>query len=562
MPMTRCETCQAPLPADDPEGDCPRCLLGLGLEPSLSSPGPARFTVPSPEELRPLFPQFELGELLGQGGMGAVYAARQLNLDREVALKVLPPELGRDPEFSERFAREARAMARLDHPGVLGIHDFGEAGPYHYLVLERVAGTTLRELCAAGPPGVDEALRLLRELCAAVAYAHERDVVHRDLKPENVLVDDSGRVRVADFGLAKAVDAARETLAPSLTGPGVAVGTPHYIAPERLEGAGDADPRADVYALGVVAYELLTGRLPLGRFPEPAEVVAELPNGANAAILAALEHDPDRRPGSAGALLEALEATPTGPRRPPRSAGAGPAGEHAPARAGTRLLWALIGAGIAVFVAGFLPWGTITARPKITGGAAFDLLGGADRLLASPMTVELTAWNAEQSLGVLTAPTWLICVYGLLIAILAGLRRGDVVRTSAWVLLPLAELGLLQSAHFVVLMVRPERGEGTLGIGPLACVAAFATATALALTLAAIDHGWGPWRRRPKASRASKAYARVQTRLAPAKKPYGLARVKAEARGRAIRARWRRDHEQPRAEPAGDPEAGADEGAE
>jgi predicted Ser/Thr protein kinase len=216
-----CPECGIPLSAVSLEGLCPRCLLqgaiGASSPPaSASSPG-GPFVAPSPADLAPHFPQLEIIELLGQGGMGAVYRARQLKLDRLVALKILPAEWGRDPAFAERFAREARTLARLSHPHVVAVHDFGEAGGHFYLLMEFVDGVNLRQLLRDGPLQPEMALRIVPQICDALQYAHEEGVVHRDVKPENVLLDRRGRVKIADFGLAKLVGTSRASF--TLTAP-------------------------------------------------------------------------------------------------------------------------------------------------------------------------------------------------------------------------------------------------------------------------------------------------------------------------------------------------------
>jgi tRNA A-37 threonylcarbamoyl transferase component Bud32 len=254
--------------------------------------GAADFVAPEPGKLGVHLPHVEVLELLGRGGMGAVYKARQTKLDRLVALKILPPEAGRDPAFAERFVREARALARLSHPNIVAIHDFGDAGELHYLIMDYVDGVSLRQLLHTGPLPPQEALRIVAQICEALQYAHDEGVVHRDIKPENILLDKKGRVKIADFGLAKLVGAtAPEAL---LTGSRQVMGTPHYMAPEQLERPQTVDHRADIYALGVVFYEMLTGELPLGRFAVPS---ARIPVDVRVdeIVLRALEKEPERR---------------------------------------------------------------------------------------------------------------------------------------------------------------------------------------------------------------------------------------------------------------------------
>ena len=292
----RCDRCDAPLPPDAPHGLCPRCLLTGGLRPppvlvSTTPPG-ASFNAPEPAALAPLFPQLDVLELLGQGGMGAVYKVRQVKLDRLVALKVLPPEVGQDPAFAERFTREARALARLGHPHVVGVHDFGESGGLFYLLMEYVEGGNLREAMAGGRLVPAEALAVVGQVCDALEYAHAEGVVHRDVKPENILLDGRGRVKVADFGLAKLAGGPRREY--TLTGSRQVVGTLDYMAPEQRTRPQEVDHRADVYSVGVVLYELLTGELPLGRFAPPSQQAPVDPR-LDAVVFRALERDPERR---------------------------------------------------------------------------------------------------------------------------------------------------------------------------------------------------------------------------------------------------------------------------
>src|SRR5262245_7742675 len=205
MPAT-CTRCHAELSPGELEGLCPRCLLQAvplqRFEGAATTP-PGGFVPPAPAELAPLFPQLEVLELLGQGGMGAVYKARQSKLDRLVALKILPPQAGQDPAFAERFGREARALAKLSHPHIVAVHDFGQAGGMYYFLMEFIDGGNLRQLLWSGRLSPQEALHIFPPLCDALQYAHEEGVVHRDIKPENILIDKRGRVKIADFGLAR-----------------------------------------------------------------------------------------------------------------------------------------------------------------------------------------------------------------------------------------------------------------------------------------------------------------------------------------------------------------------
>jgi len=268
LSVPKCPQCGAAIPADAPQGLCPRCvLLGAATTTDAGKPVP-RSEPPAPDALRAAFPQLEIIELIGRGGMGFVYKARQAKLDRTVALKLLPVELGADPHFAERFHREARALARLNHPGIVAVYDFGVSAGFCYLLLEFVDGVNLRQAMQAGRFSPAAALAVVPKICEALQFAHERGVLHRDIKPENLLLDAQGRVKIADFGIAKLVG--EDTPDLTLTLSGARLGTPTYMAPEQIEHPGTVDHRADIYSLGVVFYELLTGELPLGRFAPPS----------------------------------------------------------------------------------------------------------------------------------------------------------------------------------------------------------------------------------------------------------------------------------------------------
>ncbi len=258
----------------------------------------SNFVAPSPEELGRHFPQFEIVELLGRGGMGAVYKARQPNLDRYVALKILPPEVGQDPAFADRFMREARALAMLNHSCIVAVYDFGEADGLYYFVMEYVDGTNLRQTIETGGLKPPEALAIVPQICDALQFAHDEGVVHRDIKPDNILIDKRGRVKIADFGLAKllAVDSENSPAKRpfTLTGTNQVMGTPHYMAPEQMQGSSAVDHRADIYSLGVVFYEMLTGELPIGRFEPPSNKV-QIDVRLDEVVLRSLESTPERR---------------------------------------------------------------------------------------------------------------------------------------------------------------------------------------------------------------------------------------------------------------------------
>ncbi len=268
-----CPTCKSPIAADAPGGLCPACTLEKAASVPHTGIGGRHTPPPSVEEIAPHFPDLEILELLGAGGMGAVYKARQPQLDRTVALKILSHDLSQDPAFLERFNREAKTLARLNHPNIVAVFDFGTAGPYCYLLMEHVDGVNLRQAMRTGGFKPAEALTLVQDVCAALQFAHEEGILHRDIKPENILIDSKGRVKIADFGIAKLVGGGAASDV-TLTIQGSVLGSPHYMAPEQIETPGDVDQRADIYSLGVVFYEMLTGELPIGRFALPSEKAA------------------------------------------------------------------------------------------------------------------------------------------------------------------------------------------------------------------------------------------------------------------------------------------------
>lgn len=294
----KCPQCGAALPPGVLADLCPACLFRQGA--AANTVPTTAFAPPALDELTLLFPQLELLALIGTGGMGAVYKARQRELDRVVALKILPPAAGESPAFAERFSREARALARLNHPGIVTIHDFGRAENLYYFIMEYVDGLNLRQLLQAGRIAPREALAIVPQICDALQYAHDSGIVHRDIKPENILLDRQGRVKVADFGLAKlmggtdVVPAAALTLEETLTAAGQVMGTPAYMAPEQHARPAEVDHRADIYSLGVVFYQMLTGQLPGQPIERPSRKVT-IDVRLDAVVLRALEQQPERR---------------------------------------------------------------------------------------------------------------------------------------------------------------------------------------------------------------------------------------------------------------------------
>ena len=294
--------CGGERPAETPQGLCKECFSKLRRAGSAhfdqndiptSATPPAGFLPPDPADLAEQFPQLEVLELLGQGGMGAVYKARQKHLDRLVALKILPPRIGQSQAFADRFVREARSLARLNDPHIVSVYDFGHTDDgLYYFIMEFVDGTDLRRVIQAGEMSPSEALAIIAQVCDALQFAHDEGIVHRDVKPENILLNKKGQAKIADFGLAKLLG--RPATGYTLTQAGQRMGTPHYMAPEQIEHPNTVDHRADIYSLGVVFYEMLTGELPLGRFAIPSQKAA-LDTRLDTVILRTLEKDPERR---------------------------------------------------------------------------------------------------------------------------------------------------------------------------------------------------------------------------------------------------------------------------
>ena len=324
----KCPQCSAALPAGALAGLCPACLLKQGAAGDTMPP--VAFVPPSLEELARLFPQLEILALIGTGGMGAVYKARQKELDRVVALKILPPGAGDSPAFADRFTREAKALARLNHPGIVTIHDTGRVDGLYYFLMEFVDGVNLRQLLKTGRLAPREALAIVPQICDALQYAHDAGIVHRDIKPENILLDRQGRVKVADFGLAKLVGTVEPPAAgvaatqSETTKAGQVMGTPQYMAPEQREHPSDVDHRADIYSLGVVFYQMLTGELPGKQLEPPSSrmrgIVIDV--RLDEVVLRALEKQPARRYQQASdvkTIVETIATTPEGrgPSRPP-----------------------------------------------------------------------------------------------------------------------------------------------------------------------------------------------------------------------------------------------------
>jgi len=258
---------------------------------------------------------YEIEFLLGRGGMGVVYKARQLSLDRLVALKILPPTLSSDASFVKRFKREARAVAKLSHPNIVQIFDIAQEDDLHFFSMDYIDGQTLDEvLKERGSLDSDEAVRIITQAASGVEHAHEIGILHRDIKPSNMILDRRGNVKVMDFGLARMTDEGSR-----LTQSGTLMGTLEYMSPEQCRGE-ELDFRTDIYSLGVVLYEMLTGKTPFDApneaalvykivHDEPTEakkINPTIPDDLNAIVSRAMAKDRDERYAGISEFLKEL----------------------------------------------------------------------------------------------------------------------------------------------------------------------------------------------------------------------------------------------------------------
>ncbi|HRH99175.1 MAG TPA: serine/threonine-protein kinase, partial [Prosthecobacter sp.] len=256
------------------------------------------FDVPSIEEMASYLPQFKFEKMAACGGMGAVYKAYQESLDRWVAVKILPPKFGEEKEFVERFKSEARTMAKLNHTNIVGVYDFGiTPGGHLYLVMEWIEGRSLHDLIHKTNLPVRKATNLAMQLCEALSFAHEHGIIHRDIKPSNIMVNDADHVKVADFGLARPCNETEEDNP---------MGTPDYAAPE-IRGGSVTDHRVDIFAAGVVLYEMLAGRVP-EQPRRPITLFAKVSPRWDEIVAKAVHPDPEKRYQDAGEFRAHINA--------------------------------------------------------------------------------------------------------------------------------------------------------------------------------------------------------------------------------------------------------------
>ena len=282
-------------------------LMALGAATGETTQAMTRhsWVPPQVDVLRDLLPQYEITALVARGGMGAIYRGWQGSLKRAVAIKVMPGAM-EDSElrFTARFKQEAQAMAKLAHPHIVAVFDAGEVAGWLFFVMEFIEGTDVAQILADGE-GMDprQVVQILSAVCEALAFAHEEGIIHRDIKPSNIMLDTRGRVKVADFGLAKTL----HPEAPLLTDEHVAIGTPDFMAPESLRPGAQVDGRADLYAVGVMLYQMLTGSIPRGRFKLPSQVMPQLSRAFDTLVDKAMQPHPDNRYQTAREMKAALE---------------------------------------------------------------------------------------------------------------------------------------------------------------------------------------------------------------------------------------------------------------
>ena len=384
--MNKCTACHTPLPLDS--RFCSSCGTPSGGVAPTSSPDP---TDELKERLaRTLAGRYEITRLLGRGGMALVFLAQDLVLERQVAIKLLPPDLSHDPKLIPRFQQEAKTAAKLDHPNIIPIYRVESEAGLNYFVMKYVSGSSIEQLLEQGPLSIDLTRRVLREAAMALDHAHKRGIVHRDVKPANIMLESDGRVVLTDFGISKALEGGS-----ALTGTGSIIGTPHYMAPEQARGL-EVDGRADQYALAVVGHQILTGKQPFDGSshsilykhvfeapPRIFEVRADAPADLCAALDRALSKEPEKR----FATMEEFAAAVSGERiGPPTvvSAPVEPRGRTAawsPAKSsrGKIVQRSLLALGLCVAIGGgawgaLLPSQTWTQARRAPGAAPVSAL--------------------------------------------------------------------------------------------------------------------------------------------------------------------------------------------
>ncbi|MEO8617032.1 MAG: protein kinase [Luteolibacter sp.] len=286
------------------------------------SHAPAGFLAPDPAELNELFPGYEIDGLIATGGMGAVYCAVQKSLDRTVALKILPQEFSKDAGFCEAFEAEAKAMARLNHPNLIGVYDFGEVNGMLFIIMEYVPGKSLYHSAHGQAIDPGEVNRLVTGICNGLAHAHENGIIHRDIKPSNILLDLNAQPKIGDFGLARPIERKVQE--------GEEIfGTPHYTAPEVVDHPQSVDYRSDIFSVGVLLHELLTGKLPADD-PRPPSVISRCDPRFDVIVRRATHIAPAGRYSSVAEMAKdlAIIAASSGPRavHPGVAANHGPGG--------------------------------------------------------------------------------------------------------------------------------------------------------------------------------------------------------------------------------------------
>jgi serine/threonine protein kinase len=368
--VNACAHCQAPLPSDGRY--CSNCGRPSGeTAAQLSSAEPT-------EELRnrlskTLEGRYEIIKLLGRGGMAVVFLAKDLTLERQVAIKVLPPEMSHDAKLIPRFQQEAKTAAKLDHPNIIPIYRVESEAGLVYFVMKYVTGHSLDQLLDQGPVPFDTARRILREAALALGHAHKRGIVHRDVKPANIMLEADGRVMLTDFGISKALDGGS-----ALTGTGAIIGTPHYMAPEQAKGA-EVDGRADQYSLGVVGHHLLTGKQPFEGsshsilykhvFEPPPRILEARPD-APSDLCAALDRALSKEPEKRFATMEEFANAVSGERTGPRTVVSAPVKSNSK-KAGTRwgagkrrqLIWGSVLAVVLCVAIGGASWAALRSSP-------------------------------------------------------------------------------------------------------------------------------------------------------------------------------------------------------